>query len=238
MYCRMAALSSRRAGYPDANSRPVNLTGQWTIVSLLPFVPFLSHGMDVINALPESFSAWTDTGLTMVPEPQALPLSLSVFRILMQWASGLRIVILMLFLYTSLPRSTEPLSGGGTVRGLYDQYLAAGPDDHPDLRRLYRGRLPGLVGPGLIVVRCPRARDHTLIHRWPSNEQDRRRIRRAPVSGGHSAAAWSSCCSGTARCTRSLPCSLHRAMSACTRCPSCCTAECTQYPKFRSDHHP
>jgi hypothetical protein len=27
-------------------------------------------------------------------------------------------------------------------------------------------------------------------------------------------------------------------MSACTRCPSCCTAECTQYPKFRSDHHP
>jgi trk system potassium uptake protein TrkH len=81
----------------------------WTIVSLLSFVPFLSHGMHAIDALFESFSAWTDTGLTMVPEPQALPLSLSVFRILMQWASGLGIVVLMLFLYGPSSRAAQSL---------------------------------------------------------------------------------------------------------------------------------
>ena len=113
----------------------------WTIVSLLSFVPFLSHGMDVIDALFESFSAWTDTGLTMIPEPQALPLSLSVFRILMQWASGLGIVVLMLFLYGPSSRAAQSLFQaegrfedfatsiwrlGRTIILIYGGYTAAG----------------------------------------------------------------------------------------------------------------
>lgn len=113
----------------------------WTIVSLLSFVPFLSHGMHAIDALFESFSAWTDTGLTMVPEPQALPLSLSVFRILMQWASGLGIVVLMLFLYGPSSRAAQSLFQaegrledfatniwrlGRTIILIYGGYTAAG----------------------------------------------------------------------------------------------------------------
>ena len=79
----------------------------WTILSLVSFVPFLAHGMTLVDALFESFSAWTDTGLTMIPQPEQLPLSLSVFRILVQWVSGLGIVILMLFLYGPSSRAAQ-----------------------------------------------------------------------------------------------------------------------------------
>jgi len=81
----------------------------WIAVSLLSAVPFLAHRMGVVDALFESFSGWTDTGLSMVPEPQALPLSLGIFRVLMQWASGLGIVILMLFLYGPSSRAAQSL---------------------------------------------------------------------------------------------------------------------------------
>jgi trk system potassium uptake protein TrkH len=79
----------------------------WTLLSLLSFVPFLVHGMNPIDALFESFSAWTDTGLTMIPHPEELPLSLGVFRVLVQWVSGLGIVILMLFLYGPASRAAQ-----------------------------------------------------------------------------------------------------------------------------------
>jgi trk system potassium uptake protein TrkH len=79
----------------------------WTLLSLLSFVPFLVYGMNWVDALFESFSAWTDTGLTMIPRPEGLPLSLGVFRILMQWVSGLGIVILMLFLYGPASRAAQ-----------------------------------------------------------------------------------------------------------------------------------
>ena len=81
----------------------------WTLLSLLSFVPFAVSGMSVIDALFESFSAWTDTGLTMIPHPENLPVSLSVFRILVQWTSGLGIVILMLFLYGPASRAAQSL---------------------------------------------------------------------------------------------------------------------------------
>jgi trk system potassium uptake protein TrkH len=81
----------------------------WTSVSLLSFIPFLSAGLTPTDALFEAFSAWTDTGLTMIPDPQVLPRSLSVFRILIQWASGLGIVILMLFIYGPSSRAAQSL---------------------------------------------------------------------------------------------------------------------------------
>jgi trk system potassium uptake protein TrkH len=79
----------------------------WMLLSLVSFAPFLVHGMPWVDALFESFSAWTDTGLTMIPHPEELPLSLSVFRILMQWVSGLGIVILMLVLYGPASRAAQ-----------------------------------------------------------------------------------------------------------------------------------
>ncbi len=81
----------------------------WTSLSLLSFVPFLSHDLGPVDALFEAFSGWTDTGLTMIPDPQSLPHSLSVFRILVQWASGLGIVILMLYIYGPSSRAAQSL---------------------------------------------------------------------------------------------------------------------------------
>jgi trk system potassium uptake protein TrkH len=81
----------------------------WTLLSLFSCVPFWINGMNGIDALFESFSAWTDTGLTMIPHPENLPISLSVFRILMQWISGLGIVMVMLFLRGPSPRAAQSL---------------------------------------------------------------------------------------------------------------------------------
>jgi trk system potassium uptake protein TrkH len=81
----------------------------WTLLSPLSFVPFLVSGMSPLDALFESFSAWTDTGLTMIPHPEELPLSLSIFRILAQWVSGLGVVIVMLFLYGPRSRAAQSL---------------------------------------------------------------------------------------------------------------------------------
>jgi len=87
----------------------IALALMWTFLGLLSFVPFLVQGLTFADALFESFSAWTDTGLTMVPDPAELPLSLGTFRILIQWISGLGIVILMLFLYGPSSRSAYSL---------------------------------------------------------------------------------------------------------------------------------
>ena len=81
----------------------------WILLSLFSSIPFLVDGMHWIDALFESFSAWTDTGLTMIPHPEELPVSLSVFRVSMQWISGLGIVILMLFLHGPSSRAARRL---------------------------------------------------------------------------------------------------------------------------------
>lgn len=81
----------------------------WTLLSVVSFVPFVVYGMGTVDAFFESFSAWTDTGLTMLPHPERLPVSLSVFRVLVQWVSGLGIVILALSLYGQTSRAAQSL---------------------------------------------------------------------------------------------------------------------------------
>jgi len=81
----------------------------WILLSLFSSVPFRVHRMPWVDALFESFSGWTDTGFTMIPHPEGLPISLSVFRVLMQWVSGLGVVILMLFLQVPSPKAAQGL---------------------------------------------------------------------------------------------------------------------------------
>jgi trk system potassium uptake protein TrkH len=75
----------------------------------LSLAPFVVYGMSLVDAAFESFSAWTDTGLTMIPDPGRLPFSLSVFRVLVQWISGLGIVMFMLFIRGPSPRAAQSL---------------------------------------------------------------------------------------------------------------------------------
>ena len=81
----------------------------WLWLSLLSSVPFVVAGVPWIDALFEAFSSWTDTGLTMLPDPARLPVSLGTFRILMQWISGLGIVMMVLFLHGASPRVAQRL---------------------------------------------------------------------------------------------------------------------------------
>ncbi|MCD4753920.1 MAG: TrkH family potassium uptake protein [Anaerolineaceae bacterium] len=83
---------------PNKNHGAMALALCWLSLSLVSSIPFIVNGMSVIDALFEAFSAWTDTGLTMIPDPSQLPYSLSTFRILMQWVSGLGLVLFILAL--------------------------------------------------------------------------------------------------------------------------------------------
>lgn len=113
----------------------------WPVLSLLSVVPFVAGGMEWIDAAYESFSAWTDTGLTMVRDPSTLPVALGTFRIVIQWFSGLGIVMFMLSLRVSSARaaysffqaegrpeafSTDLWTIGRTVVRIYCAYTLLG----------------------------------------------------------------------------------------------------------------
>jgi trk system potassium uptake protein TrkH len=128
-------------GEVERRHAAITLAVVWTLFSLLSSLPFGIYGLAWIDALFESFSAWTDTGLTMVPHPGELPYSLSTFRILMQWVSGLGIVLFLLCVQGPSPRAARSLFAaegrfedfttslwqvGRTVVLIYAGYTAAG----------------------------------------------------------------------------------------------------------------
>jgi len=77
----------------------------WVLLSLFSSIPLWMAGVPGIDAVFEAFSGWTDTGLTMIPDPEILPFSVGLFRVLTQWVSGLGIVFLILMLHGSSPRA-------------------------------------------------------------------------------------------------------------------------------------
>ena len=87
----------------------VALALTWLALSMLSAIPFIAHGLPWLDALFESFSAWTDTGLTMIPQPETLSRALGFFRVLMQWVSGLGVVMFMLSLRGPTPRAAHSL---------------------------------------------------------------------------------------------------------------------------------
>lgn len=105
---RVPAPSSgtKRGGQLGGNTGPdaglASLLCGLSIAFLLGDIPWL-------DALLEGVSAWTDTGLTIIQDPSALPIALVVFRILIQWFSGLGIVMFMLLLRASSPRAVRQL---------------------------------------------------------------------------------------------------------------------------------
>ncbi|MBN1914277.1 MAG: TrkH family potassium uptake protein [Parachlamydiales bacterium] len=84
----------------------------WFICSLIGAMPLyltglerVVHGMDTsaslamssfTNALFESFSGFTSTGLTMIQEPSKLPHVLQWWRSLMQWVGGIGLIVFII----------------------------------------------------------------------------------------------------------------------------------------------
>lgn len=71
----------------------------WIIVSLTSTIPFIQSGMSFVDSFFESFSGWTGTGLTMIPDPSKVHPSLNFFRGFIQWVGGFGIIILALLVY-------------------------------------------------------------------------------------------------------------------------------------------
>ena len=68
----------------------------WIVIPAICAMPFISYGMEPIDAFFESMSGWTSTGLSMMEFPENAPQSLILFRSVTQWVGGLGIIILML----------------------------------------------------------------------------------------------------------------------------------------------
>ncbi|MCJ7816990.1 MAG: hypothetical protein MUP55_03990 [Candidatus Aenigmarchaeota archaeon] len=69
------------------------------VISIIGIIPFLWN-LSPLDALFESVSGFTTTGLTSV-KPETLPFSLLFWRSLTQWAGGLGILVIFLYLVNS-----------------------------------------------------------------------------------------------------------------------------------------
>lgn len=68
----------------------------WLIVPLVSSLPFIALGMSLADSYFESMSGWTTTGLTIIPDVEALPKSLLLFRSYTHWLGGIGIILLAL----------------------------------------------------------------------------------------------------------------------------------------------
>jgi trk system potassium uptake protein TrkH len=105
----------------------------WLLVPAISSLPYLFYGFEPVDALFESMSGWTSTGLTAVKSIEVIPRSLILFRSITQWIGGLGIVILMLTVvrgseaYSFLKaegRSSSEIGIGKTVSTIWKTYIA------------------------------------------------------------------------------------------------------------------
>lgn len=65
----------------------------WLVCAFVGAIPFtIGVDMPYLDAVFESMSGWTDTGITMLPDVDSTPYTLLFWRSLMQWLGGLGIV--------------------------------------------------------------------------------------------------------------------------------------------------
>ncbi len=83
----------------DTKHAILSLVLVWIFISLFSVIPFLYYGIPFLDAIFESTSGWTGTGLTMIQDPSVIPHALQFFRGFIQWVGGFGVVILVLLLY-------------------------------------------------------------------------------------------------------------------------------------------
>jgi len=83
-------------------------TFSWLLFSLLSTIPFVYiNNMSFLDSFFETISAWTGTGLTVMPNIDTAPRILILWRSLMQWVGGMGVVVLGLLIlrYPGLSRA-------------------------------------------------------------------------------------------------------------------------------------
>lgn len=68
----------------------------WLVIPIITAYPYVQFGLSPIDALFESMSGWTSTGLSLIAQPENMYSSIILFRSVTQWIGGLGILILML----------------------------------------------------------------------------------------------------------------------------------------------
>ena len=74
----------------------------WILVFLIGLVPFLLSGMSPLDALFESVSCLTTTGMSVVSDIDGSPNSLMVWRSLLQWIGGIAVIIIFMYILPML----------------------------------------------------------------------------------------------------------------------------------------
>lgn len=104
----------------------------WIVVPLISTIPYLYYDMSLTDAVFESISGWTSTGLSALPTLENLPKSLILFRSITQWIGGLGIVVLILSVMRGREaicflkaegRSAGEIGLGKTVGLIFKTYL-------------------------------------------------------------------------------------------------------------------
>ncbi len=104
----------------------------WIVIPLFTAVPYLAAGFALDNAIFESMSGWTTTGMSFIPDVEALPQSLLFFRSFTQWIGGVGIVLFALLVLRDPAASQllraenrDPLSLGvvQTAKAIWGIYL-------------------------------------------------------------------------------------------------------------------
>lgn len=92
------ALVRRRVGVKDTFSRVSSIVVAsvgWVLVSLVGAIPFaLVLGFTPVDAIFESMSGFTTTGMTLISDFESVPHSILFWRSLMQWVGGVGIILL------------------------------------------------------------------------------------------------------------------------------------------------
>jgi trk system potassium uptake protein TrkH len=78
--------------------------GSWLVIGVFAALPFYYHRYDIlfIDALFESISALTTTGMTLYNDVETLPQGIHMWRSLLQWLGGIGIVVMAMSLLPAL----------------------------------------------------------------------------------------------------------------------------------------
>lgn len=69
-------------------------SGGWLLISAIGAIPYLSVGMEPLDAFFESISGFTTTGMTLINPIEELPKSVIFWRSLTEWVGGIGIIFL------------------------------------------------------------------------------------------------------------------------------------------------
>ncbi|MEM2874456.1 MAG: TrkH family potassium uptake protein [Candidatus Hadarchaeales archaeon] len=87
----------------------VVVTAVWLIFSAISSIPYVLVGMPLEDAYFESMSGFTATGLTMITNVSAMPMTMLFWRSFTQWIGGLGVVVLFLTAVVGFGRAARKL---------------------------------------------------------------------------------------------------------------------------------